>query len=80
MRLVKSSRSSSRATVTFAISWNSSCAGMSSHSLLNRTSVASRSRTLNAWSWNVFAFASISSGVRIGRCESRPLGSPTLAV
>ena len=35
---------------------------MSSHSLLKRTSVASRSSTLKAWSWKVFAFASISSG------------------
>ena len=34
---------------------------MSSHSLLNRTSVASRSSTLKAWSWKVFALASISS-------------------
>ena len=59
---------------------NSSALGMSSHSLLNLTSVRSGSRTLNACSWNVREFAAISSADSIGRRAERPLGSPTRAV
>ena len=53
----------------------SSSTGMSSHSLLNRTSVRSRSRTLNAWSWKVAALASICSGESTG-----PLGGAAARV
>ena len=78
IRLVKSSRSSSRATVKRRASPNSSALGMSSHSLLKRTSVSSRSRTLKACSWKVVALASISSSAehgphaRSGRSDRRP--------
>ena len=53
---------------------NSSALGMSSHSLLNLTSVRSGSRILKAWSWNVRALSAISSGESIGRSADRPLG------
>ena len=59
---------------------NSSALGMSSHSLLNLTSVRSASRILKAWSWNVRALSAISSAESIGRSAERPLGSPTRAV
>ncbi len=48
----------------------------SSHSLLNRTSVFSRSRILNTWVLYVSAFLSISSRVIGGRVVLRPVGSP----
>ena len=59
---------------------NSSSLDIASHSPLRRTSVRSGSSTVNACSWNVRAWASISSSLSIGRSTARPLGSPTLAV
>jgi hypothetical protein len=58
----------------------SSSLDISSHSLLRRTSVRSGSSTVNACSWNVRAWASISSSLSTGRSTARPLGSPTLPV
>ena len=67
IRCGKSSRSITRATVTCRSRRSRSSIGMSSHSLLRRTSVRSRSSTLKAWSWNVCGVA-----VDLLRLEHRP--------
>ena len=80
-RFLKSSRSSMRASVYFAASLiiPADPSG-ESHSLLKRTSVRSRSSTLNTCFLYVSALAAICSSLSGGRVVFRPVGSPIIAV
>ncbi len=80
-RFAKSSRSSILATVVVAVRRRiASMSSGSSHSELCRTSVRSRSSTIQNWSNSRSAYPSTSSFDRRGRVSLFPEGSPTRAV